>query len=417
MPLTVKAVESAKAKDKAYKLADGEGLYLFVTPSGAKSWRANFAARGPDGKPKQKTRTYGLFPAVSLADARTMHRRARDAQEAPLTAAVTRATASFKEVAEAWMKKHLPGLSNPKHRTQVRNTLEHYVFAKIGSRPIGDIKRKELTDLVKAVLATHDDPARGGDDRVETAYRVAGRVTAVFDYAVDDGILEEHPAAGLTRVLPSRKVKTPMPCIPWEETGELLRQVHSYPEPVTRLGLLLVAHTFVRVAEARGFHEDELREDGAVWVVPEERVKGQGDARLPHVVPLSPQAQLIVRQLRKMSGTGLLLESPDKPDQPISENTMLFALYRLGYRGRMTVHGFRALASTVLNEQSPFDKDVIERQLQHQETDEVRAAYNRAQYLPQRRDLMRWWSDWLDAQFAAAVKSGRPSSDSPHAAG
>lgn len=403
MPLTVKAVESSKPKDKAYKLADGEGLYLFITPSGSKSWRANYAARGPDGKAKQKTRTYGLFPAVSLADARTMHRRVRERQAAPLEASAAAQTASFKVVAQAWMDKHLPGLSNPKHRAQVRSTLEQYAFPKIGERPIGEIRRKELTDLIKAVLSSRDDPARGGDDRVETAYRVAGRVTAVFDYAVDDGIIEDHPAAGLTRVLPSRKVKAPMACIPWEEAGELLRQIHSYPEPVTRLGLLLVAHTFVRVAEARGFHEDELREDGAVWVVPEERVKGQGDAKLPHVVPLSPQAQLIVRQLRKMSGTGLLLESPDRQDQPISENTMLFALYRLGYRGRMTVHGFRSLASTVLNEQSPFDRDVIERQLQHKESDEVRAAYNRAQYLPQRRDLMRWWSDWLDAQLAAAT--------------
>jgi integrase len=402
MPLTVRAIESAKPKDKPYKLADGQGLYLYVSTAGAKSWRCNFSEGG-----KQKTRTYGQYPTLGLAEARKVHQAAREPEPAELKPSMSaEATKPFEVVAEEWMKKHLPGLSNPKHRHQVRSTLEEYAYPKIGSRPIGDIRRAELTQLVKDVLATPDAPGRGGDDRIETAYRVAGRVTAVFNYAVDDGKIEDHPASGLTRVLPKRRVKTPMASIHKSEAGELMRKITEYPEPVTRLGLLLAAHTFVRVGELRGFRDDELLEDGAVWVVPEERVKGDAEARLPHVVPLSPQARGLVRQLQGMTATGLLLESPAKPGQPISENTLLFALYRLGYRGRMTVHGFRALASTVLNEESPFDKDVIERQLAHKETDAVRAAYNRAEYLPQRRELMNWWSAWLER----AAASQRPAS-------
>lgn len=376
MPLTVRAVETAKPRDKPYKLADEKGLYLFISPAGGKSWRANFTTGG-----KQQTRTYGRYPVMSLADARKAHQQAKEAPDAT----VSTTKPAFRIVARQWLQKHLPGLSNPKHRLQVEKTLERFVYAAIGDKPVDQIKRGELVTVVEAVQK---------GERIETAHRVAGRITAVFDYALDAGILEDgHPAANLTRVLIPRKVKKPMASIPPSEAGELLRAIETYPDPVTRLGLLLLAHTFARVGELRGMRWDELREDGAVWVVPENRMK----LRLPHVVPLSPQAQAIVAQLRAMTDGDLVLDSPAQPGHPISENTLLFALYRLGYRGRMTAHGFRALASTVLNEQSGFPHDVIERQLAHKETDAVRAAYNRAEYLPQRRKLMAWWSAWLDA--------------------
>lgn len=380
--LTVRAVETAKPKDKPYKLSDGNGLYLYVATSGTKSWRANFTAGG-----KQQTRTYGRWPTVSLADARKAHQAAKEGPEVVPAATVP----VFREVARLWMKKHLPGLSNPKHRYQVERTLEEYAFPELGDLPIDSIPRTLLVSVVQAI----PQPSKP-DDKVETAHRVAGRITAVFDYAQDAGIITAHPATRLTRVLTARQVKEPMKSIPPDQTGELLRKIESYPEAVTRLGLLLVAHTFVRVNEARGFRRTELKEDGAIWVVPAERMKGQTGKKLPHVIPLSPQAQAIVKQLEALSDSDLLLDSPERPGHPISENTMLFALYGLGYRGKMTVHGFRALASTVLNEQSGFPHDVIERQLAHKETDAVRAAYNRAEYLPQRRELMVWWSNWLD---------------------
>ena len=380
MTLTVRAIEAAKPQGKGYKLADGAGLYLFVTPAGAKSWRANYTRAG-----KQATRTYGQYPALSLADARKAHAAARDT-----TSDTTVTAPTFEGVAKAWLKIKLPTLSNGKHQVQVENTLERFVFPALGKRPIDTIKRAELVACVQAVQV---------DGRVETAHRVAGRITAVFDYAQDTGVLESHPAAGLVRVLQARKTKKPMASIPPTEAGALLRAIADYDEPVTRFGLLLLAHTFVRVGELRGMRWDELRDDGTVWVVPADRMK----LRLPHVVPLSTQAQALLDALRVFNGDrGYVLDSPLRPGHPISENTFLFALYRLGYRGRMTAHGFRALASTVLNEQSGFAHDVIERQLAHKETDAVRAAYNRAEYLPQRRELMEWWARWLAGQSAAS---------------
>jgi integrase len=375
--LTARAVETSKPRDKGYKLADAQGLYLYVTPAGGKSWRANYAASG-----KQKTRTYGRWPAMSLADARKAHQGAREG------VSTVASTPTFKAVARQWLLKHLPGLSNPKHRGQVEGTLEQYAYPDLGARPIDAIERKELTAVVIKAQA-------GG--KVETAHRVAGRITAVFDYALDLGLIDKHPASNLTRVLVPRKVKKPMPSIPPAEAGALLRAVADYPDVVTRLGLQLLAHTFVRVGELRGMRWDELREDGAVWLVPAERMK----LDLPHVVPLSMQARALLEQLREINGdVDLVLDSPARPGHQLSENTFLFALYRLGYRGRMTAHGFRALASTVLNEQSGFAHDVIERQLAHKESDAVRAAYNRAEYLPQRRELMTWWGSWIERTAA-----------------
>lgn len=374
MSLTVRAVESAKAKDKPYKLADAGGLYLYVSPAGGKSWRANYSEAG-----KQKTRTYGRWPSVSLADARRLHMAARSGPAKP-------SVPTFEDVARQWMLKHLPSLSNPKHRGQVQQTLERYAYPALGGRPINEIERSELARVVLAV-----------GDKIETAHRVAGRITAVFDYALDLGVIHAHPASHLTRVLAARKVQRPMASVRADEAGDLMRAIAGYPDLVTRLGLQLAAHTFVRVGELLGMRWDELREDGAVWVVPAERMK----RRLPHVVPLSQQARDILEHLREVNGGAVLvLDSPSRPGHPLSENTLLFALYRLGYRGRMTVHGFRSLASTVLNEQSGFAGDVIERQLAHSESDDVRAAYNRAQYLPQRRELMAWWGSWLERAAA-----------------
>lgn len=383
MTLTVRAVETAKPRETGYKMTDGAGLYLYVTPAGGKSWRANYLRDG-----KQATRTYGRWPDLSLADARKAHAAARE----PVTTKAAAVAPTFEAIARVWLKKHLPTLSNGKHQIQVENTLERFAFPKLGKMPIDSIGR---TDLVAAVQSAQE----GG--KVETAHRVAGRITAVFDYALDSGIIQTHAASNLVRVLQARKTKKPMASIPPAETGALLRAIDDYDEPVTRLGLQLLAHVFVRPGELRGMRWEELKEDGAIWVIPAERMK----LRLPHVVPLSEPARVILDKLRLVTGgSEFVMASPLKPGHPVSENTLLFALYRLGYRSKMTAHGFRALASSVLNEQSGFAHDVIERQLAHKETDAVRAAYNRAEYLPQRRELMAWWAQWLAGQYA----SGQP---------
>ena len=378
MTLTTKQVEAARPKDQAYKLADSAGLYLYISKAGGRSWRSNFVADR-----RQGTKTYGTYPELSLAQARAAHGIFR-------SEGTSKRSLTFEEVAKKWLKLKLPTLSNGKHQIQVSETLERFAYPMIGSMPVNTIKRADLVRVVRAV------EEKG---IIETAHRVAGRLKAVLDHAQDEGLLEQHPGAGLSRVITGRPRVKPMASIPVAEAPALLRIIGTYNEPVTKLGLLMLAHTFVRVGELRGMRWDEIKSDDAVWVVPEGRMK----LKMPHVVPLSAAVIALLEDLRKLSGRSeLVFESQIRPGHSISENTFLFALYRLGYRGRMTAHGFRALASTVLNEQSGFDKDVIERQLSHQETDEVRAAYNRAEYLPKRREMMDWWSQWL--QKAAATE-------------
>ncbi|MET3120802.1 integrase [Oxalobacteraceae bacterium GrIS 2.11] len=372
MPLTVKSIENAKPSEKPYKLTDGNALYLYIAPTGTKIWRANFNLKG-----KQQTVTYGRYPDLSLAEVRKLHviRKSESAKERVPT---------FEEIFEKWLVVKLPSLSNSKHQLQVERTVREHVLPDIGKLPINEIPRTLLVEVVKKL-----------SDTPETASRVAGRIDMVFNYALDIGIIDSHGAARLSRVLPKKKSK-PMPCIPQTEAGQLLKSIMTYNEPVTRLGLLMVAHTFVRFNEIQGMRWNELIMSDKVWLIPAERMK----MRLPHVVPLSESTLKILEELKQYSdGNGLVIESPIKVGRPVSENTLLFALYRLGYRGRMSVHGFRSLASSVLNEHSPFDGDVIERQLAHSETNAIRAAYNRAEYLPQRRELMNWWSHWLDEQY------------------
>lgn len=379
MSLNVKTIENARQTGKPYKLTDGNGLYLYIASSGSKTWRANFTVNG-----KQQTITYGRYPDISLAEARKLHVLRKC--ETPKDKAPT-----FENVFEQWLKIKLPSLDNPKHRIQVENTVREHVLPFIGTIPINAIPRTLLVDTVRKL--SHIP---------ETASRVAGRIKMVFDYALDAGNLEHHGAADLARVLPKKKKPKPMPSIPPKDAGKLLFDIMTYDETVTKLGLLFVAHTFIRHNELRNMQWSDFRESDRVIVIPEDRMK----MGLPHVVPVSDQVLGILNEMKNYSNdTGIIFESPLKRSHCVSENTLLFALYALGYRGRMTVHGFRSLASTVLNEQSPFKGDVIERQLAHQEKDDVRAAYNRAEYLPQRRELMKWWSDWLVAQYTAQCRT------------
>jgi integrase len=302
-----------------------------------------------------------------------------EAKEAELTGYVAM---TFGQAAERWLAWKLPQLENANNAQTMEQSIRHYVLPHIGSRKLVDLRRADLVAVVKEV-------AKAG--RVETAHRVGQRIRAILDYAVDSGEIESHPGAGLSRVLPVAKPHRIAAIAP-AELPELLRAIQSYPEPVTRIGLLLLAHTFVRTSELIGAKWSELRDD--VWVVPEERMK----VGLPHVVPISPQVRSLLDELHPMTGESpYWLASTRNPLVPISNNTLLFALYRLGYRGRMTGHGFRSVASTILNESGLFSRDSIERQLAHQETDEVRAAYHRATYLEERRRMMAWYSQRLIA--------------------
>jgi integrase len=292
------------------------------------------------------------------------------------------ADTTFGEVAEQHLALHLPKLSNAKSQATYEQSIRDHVLPVLGARKIREIKRTDLVALVRSV---------GETGKVETAHRLGQRINAIFNHAIDSGLIESHPAAGLARVLPT-KIKRTMPAVSAAEVPDLLRAIESYNEPVTRIGLLLLAHTFVRTSELLGARWSEIR--GEVLVVPADRMK----RRLPHVVPISTATQQLLRDLDAYTGeSAFLLASPRNPDVPISENTLLFALYRLGYRGRMTGHGFRAVASSILNESGLWSRDAIERQLAHKETDAVRDAYMRAEFLEERTRMMEWYSNHLGA--------------------
>lgn len=288
----------------------------------------------------------------------------------------------FEVAAERFLKWKLPQLTNAANQETYEHSIRDHVLPEIGKVALQDLNRQKLVAVVRKLSDA---------GKVETAHRVGQRIAAILDHCIDHGDIESHSAAGLSRVLPA-KAKKPMPAIPPAELPELLRAVESYPEPVTRIGLLLLAHTFVRTSELLGARWSEIKTD--VWVIPAERMK----RRIPHVVPISPQVRALLAELEPMTGDGVhLLASPFNPLVPISENTLLFALYRLGYRGRMTGHGFRAVASSVLNESGLWSRDAVERQLAHRETDAVRASYHRADYLHERIKMMNWWSSYLQS--------------------
>lgn len=386
--LTTLQIKAAVAAPKAYKIADRDGLYIAVLPSGVKSWRYNHLSGG-----KAKTKTYGKWPALSLADAREAHRLYRVALRAPVTAAA-HPLPLFEDWAEVWLAYYLPTIKKGKNQLLIPGTLRNHLYPTLGAKRLDEITRVELVSLVKVLYAA---------GKHETAYRVCQRLGQIFNYAQDCGELDHHPAANLSRVLGPKKVRH-HPCVAPDEAGQLLDDIAGYPDLITRAALQLVAHTFVRTNDLRSAPWTELDPSADVWQVDGARVKMGDD----YLVPLSRQARALLADLHTITGSGPLLLPGIDGRRPISENTMLFGLYRLGYRGRMTVHGFRALASTVLNESKLWRPDAIERQLDHRERDKSRAPYNRAKYLDERAQMMQWWSDWLDREVDKTTAARSP---------
>jgi len=265
----------------------------------------------------------------------------------------------------------------------VEAMVRRHVLPVLATKKLTEITRLDLVELVRGI---------SGRGRVETAHRVGQRIRQIFDSAVDHGEIDTHPAAGLARVLPTVQPK-PMGAIRAEELPELMRAIDTYHDPVTRAGLNLLAYTFVRTAELIRGTWVELK-DAETWLIPYPRMK----AKLPHVVPLARQVREILADLRTIAPENPhFLPSSMNPMCGLSDNTLLFAIYRLGYRGRMTGHGFRSVASSVLNECGLWSPDAVERQLAHKENNRVRAAYMRADFLEERRRMMQWWADHLDA--------------------
>jgi integrase len=404
MSLTNVGVKSATPSEKPYKLGDAGGLYLLVNPNGTRWWRLKYRFDG-----KERSLALGAFPAVGLKEARDgrdaakqLLRQGRDPGAERKAEKRTRRLAtenSFEAIAREFVENQRARWTDEYADAMLRR-LELNIFPGFGKRPITDIAPLELLSVLRII------EERGC---TELAHRMQHACGQVFRYGVATGRCQRDVAADLRGALIPH-IKQHQPAIKPEELPELLRAVDAYAgEPVTRLGLKMLALTFVRTAELIRAEWSEFDIDDALWTIPAERVKRvRGKAvridGIDHLVPLSVQALDVLAELRALPGNSrFVFASPINPRKPISENTLLYGLYRLGYHSRMTGHGFRAVASTILNEERErgahnFGAEVIERQLEHKERNGARAAYNRAEHLQQRRGMMRWWADFLDRQ-------------------
>ncbi|KGV91025.1 phage integrase family protein [Burkholderia pseudomallei ABCPW 30] len=389
MPLTDKAVKNAKAGDKPVKLFDGGGMFLLVTPAGQRYWRLKYRVNG-----KEKLLALGVYPDVSLAVARKKRDEAREKlaagidpneakREVKRTARIA-AASSFEAVAREWFDNQRVGWTET-YAEKVIHSLEIDAFPKIGSRPISSIEAPEMLEIIRAI------EARGVR---ETAKRLLQRSRAVFQYAIMTGRCTRNPSADIDAetILKKGPGVQHMARVKPLEIPQLVRDIAAYPgEPITRLALELMALTFVRTKEMIRAQWAEFDEAAAEWRVPPERMK----MRDPHIVPLSRQSLVVLEQLRQINGDRPHVFYSVHGRAPISNNTMLFALYRMGYKSRMTGHGFRGLAATMLRELG-YSRDVVDRQLAHAERNQVTAAYAHAEYLPERRRMMQHWADHLD---------------------
>lgn len=389
MALTVVQVKSAKPREKAYKLADEKGLYLLVNPNGSKLWKLKYRFAGIE-----KKLSLGAFPEVSLADARDRREEAKkqlvkDIDPGVLKNSIKRskklaAENSFEAIAREWHAKFSSKWTN-EHGERILIRLEQNVFPWIGRRPIMEVTAPELLSALRRV------ESRGA---IETAHRILQICGQVFRYGIATGRAERNPAADLVGALAPTKKQHHASITDPIEVGKLLRVINDYHGRfITKCALQLAPLFFVRPGELRRAEWCEFDFENAEWRIPAEKMK----MREQHIVPLATQAIDILKQLQALTGNGkYLFPSTSSQKRPMSENTVLGALRRLGYStGEMTGHGFRSLASTLLNENN-WNRDAIERQLAHAERNNIRAAYNYAEYLPERRKMMQWWADYLD---------------------
>lgn len=390
MPITHVAIVNAKPREKPYRLFDGRGLYLEVSPSGGRWWRFKYRING-----KEKRLSLGVFPDVSLSEARDklddVRRKLRDgidpAEERKSKGAAAGTPApgdTFETVAREWFAKHSPTWA-PGHGDKIIRRLELNIFPWLGGKPIRDIKPLELLAVVQRI------EQRGAN---ETAHRALQNCGRVFRYGVATGRAERDITRDLLGALAPVVERHHATIVEPMAVGALLRDIDGYAGTfVTRCALRLAPLVFVRPGELRMAEWTEFNLDEGEWRIPVARMK----MKAPHFVPLSTQAIEILRELHPLTGGGrYVFPGEANRNRPMSNNTVTSALRRLGYsRHQMTGHGFRSMASTLLNEQG-WHPDAIERQLAHQEQNEIRAAYNYAKHLPERRKMMQAWADYLD---------------------
>lgn len=392
MPLSDTTIRTAKPKNKLYRLTDANGLCLEVTPTGSKLWRYRYRFNG-----SAKMLALGVYPAVTLLKARQLRDGARqlliegtDPGEQKKTAKQAQRVEglTFETLAREWFAYNAPRWAEST-TYKAKLYLENDLIPGIGSRPVKAITRPHLVELVRKV------EARG---TLNAAGKIRQWLHQIFRYGLAKGVLDANPATDLSVVAAPPKAARHHPHVTFAELPEMLAKseaanIHS----LTRHAIRLLTLTAVRPGELRQAPWTEFDLERATWTIPAERMK----ARRPHVVPLPRQAVAILRQLQEITGRYELVFAGANPQRPMSENTVNKALRHMGYEGRQTGHGFRHLLSTELNGRG-YNKDWIERQLAHGDTDEIRGTYNHAAYVEQRREMMQAWADSIDALCAGA---------------
>ena len=389
MPLTDTGIKNIKAEAKPKKYSDGGGLFLYVTPAGAKIWRMGYRF-----EKRQYLLTFGEYPYISLKDARNKREEAKTLiaqginpsihKKAILAAKVSEETDTFEIIAREWFAKHSLTLVES-HSKKILSRLEKQLFPFFGST---NIRAVEAADILKAVQHAERRQA------VETAHRLVQLCGQVFRYAIVTGRAKHDVSADLRGALQAVTVQHRAAITDPKGIGRLLRAIDGYTGyfPVC-CALRLAPLVFVRPGELRLAEWTEIDMENAEWRIPASKMK----MRQVHIVPLSRQALAVLEELKPFSGNGKFLYPSVRTDsKAITDATLLAALRGMGFtKEEMTVHGFRGMASTLLNEKG-YNRDWIERQLAHGERNGVRAAYNYAEYLPERRKMMQEWADYLD---------------------
>ena len=388
MALTDTTCRNAKPEEKSRKLFDGGGLYLEVMPTGSRYWRLKQRIVG-----KEKRLAIGVYPEISLKEAREKRDEAKkliregidpsEAKKEQKRLKIAEVEHSFENIAREWHEDQERGWTE-RHAHYVLKRLEADIFPALGVRAINEIKPVELLAVIKEI------EKRGAMDIAKRALQTCGQV---YRYAVIHGKADYDITPGLRDGLKRPEKQKHFASLKEHELPEFLHKLKSYDGDLqTKLALKLLILTFVRTTELRGACWEEIDVEKKEWRIPAERMK----MREEHIVPLCKQSIAILKALEPISGyREHVFPNRNKPLTFISENTLLYAIYRMGYHSRATGHGFRATASTILNENN-FRPDVIERQLAHGERNKVRAAYNHAEYLPERRVMMQWWGDYIE---------------------
>ncbi len=392
MKLTDKKIKNAKPKEKPYKLFDGKGLYLEVMPSGSKIFHYKYRYLG-----KETRISLGGYPLVSLADARDSHLEARKLLQKDINPTehrqgrkreiVRNAATTFEALAREWHESQ-KSRWDEKHTANVLHRMEMDVFPYIGKRPIANIDTMELISTLKKIEAR---------DALDMVARVRSIVTRVFRFAVQTGRCARNPALDLGGAFKTRKTEH-FAAIETDEIPDLIHKLERNEQRLFPSTLRLITfslHTFVRPGEARQARWDEINFEKSQWEIPAERMK----MRRPHIVPLSQQILRLLEDQKKQFGhmnTPWVFSSPITPKNPMSDGAVLVALKRMGYAGKMTAHGFRALARTAIREELEYEPDIIEQQLAHKAAGVLGEAYDRSRFLKQRKQLMQDWSDYLD---------------------